>query len=36
MAKGKVVEFQVHMKSDDNFQTHVIDDDSNLWGMYCN
>jgi len=31
MAKGKIIDFQVHMKNDENFQSHVLDDDSNLW-----
>ena len=34
MAKGKAVEFQVHMKTEETFQNSVLEDDENLWGKW--
>ena len=31
MAKGKMIEFQVHLKTEENFQK-VLTDEENLWG----
>ena len=31
MAKAKLLEFQVHLKTDESFQ-RVLTDDDNLWG----
>ena len=31
MAKGKLLEFQIHLKTDESFQ-QVLTDEENLWG----
>ena len=36
MAKKGQIEFQTHMKNDDGFKSHVINDETNLWGNYFN
>lgn len=32
MARGKLLEFIVHMKSDELYEKNVLEDPSNLWG----
>ena len=31
MAKGKILDFQLHLKTDESFQ-QVLTDEENLWG----
>ena len=34
MAKGRNIDFLVHMKNEENFESNVLNDDTNLWRKY--